>query len=148
MTGYREPPIHEPHPDRTALSDWTDREDTDPTDQDTEGEGPDLLAHPDQPGLLALMDLIRYCHPDPTIDRYGEITLTHTPTHVIVLSKMLFNWRLQVTPPAHWGLSFAHAYCYQHTSIATLLRALEAAGTWDPGPNLDQPPAGYDKQAY
>lgn len=80
---------------------------------------------------------------EKTIDGF---VLKRTSDYVVDVSRMLYNWRLQVARAEEYGRQYEHGFCYFGTGMESLGRVALAAAQWnDP---LNTLPEGFDKQAY
>lgn len=75
----------------------------------------------------------------------GGFRVKTTETHHIDVMKMIFNWRVVMTPLDN-PMVYDHGWCYFGTGADTLMRAVMAAWAWDGAENTS--PSHYDKQAF
>lgn len=68
--------------------------------------------------------------------------IKETPTHYIIVQRMLFNWRIS-TQPKDGDWSTSRHFCYYGGDMVALLHAVSAAHAWDGSD--DTRPEGYDK---
>jgi len=72
----------------------------------------------------------------------GGYRIKETATHYIDIVRMLFNWRLCLTPKAS-PLTYDRSWCYAGTSDQSFMAAALAALAWDGADDTE--PEGWNK---
>ncbi len=76
----------------------------------------------------------------------GGYIIRRTDEYVIEVIQMLFNWRLYVALPEHYGQVYEHGFCYYGTGPDPFILAVKAGQQWRDPLNTD--PVGFSKKAF
>lgn len=80
--------------------------------------------------------------------REGGYIVAATEDFVIDVQPQIYNWRVHVALAGLYGVCYERGYCYQGTSLRTLLVALKAAAEWAKGDPFTTDPPGFYKRAF